>query len=150
MLQWKTVAKKHPMFLVQCLGSQHFRPNLLNQKPKRMAIFSVITHFNYTCLSSWALLIIVAILFDKCFQKEKFTAQGRVKKFLYQDNILPSHTGANFQLLRRASVETGFPFGQKKPIILFVTIFSNFWCSVVTSIMFINNLSNFETNSDNL
>ena len=39
-LQWKTLAKKTPDVLVQSLGFQHFRHNLLNQKPKLMAIFS--------------------------------------------------------------------------------------------------------------
>ena len=35
-------------------------------------------------------------------------------------------------------------WAEKNALILFGPILSHFWCSVVTSITFINNLSNFE------
>ena len=75
MLQWKTLAKKNlnvfwfkvwdfnisdVIYEIRNLNKWHFSP-------------PVITHLNYTCLSSWA-LVIFAILSNKCFPKERFTA----------------------------------------------------------------------------
>ena len=42
------------------------------------------------------------------------------------------------------------PLGQKKKLLtLFVIILGNFWCSVITSVMFSSYLSNFEKNLKN-
>ena len=71
----------------------------------------------------------------KVFQKRSLLIREGLQKNLYSDYTLPFYTWAYFQLLRRASA---------KAFILFVPILSHFWCSVVTSITFISNLSNFE------
>ena len=64
----------------------------------------------------------------------------------YYQKIRPA-TRAYFQLLRRASAEAFFALQAKKELIMrFWAIFGNFWCLVVTLVIFSSNLCNFERN----
>ena len=68
----------------------------------------------------------------------------------FKDNwdVQPA-TRAYFQLLQRALAfgqRLFLPFGQKRALMLFVLILGHFCCSVVSSLMFSSDLSNFKKN----
>ena len=145
---WKgtkeNISKKNSQcFLVQSSGFQHFR----HQKPKLMAIFS----------RNHSLKLYLHKFLDPCdllpffllsvFQKKSLLLREGLQNILYSDNILPFYMWAYFYLLRRALDKAFFcPLGKKRAFILCVPILSHFWCSVVTSVTLIKNLSNFEKN----
>ena len=111
-----------------------------------MAIFfKVINHLNFTCLSSWALMIF-AILSDECFPKENFLLREGLQKILYSDNTLPSQCGLTSSSCGGLQPRLFCPLGKKRAFLLFVPILSHFWVSVVTSVTFVSNLSKFEKN----
>ena len=83
------------------------------------------------------------------FKPQEFLKYGKSFKFPYYKKLEGRARYAGLILAPAEGFGRGFfgPSGKKELFTLFVPILGHFWCSVVTSVTFSSNLSNFEKNA---
>ena len=123
MLQCKILAKKHPMFL----GSK-----------LEISIFKFVVPCDF-----------LPFFLINVFQKKSLLLREGLQKSYIPTTLCLLICGLTSSSCGGLWPWLFLPFRQKKAFILFLPILSHFWLAVVTSVIFISNLSNFEKNPKN-